>query len=303
MKRRQLGIHFIQGVCMGAAQLIPGLSGSTIALIFGIYTRFLDVLYGVSRVAQHGVQFRFSQVIVELKAIRWGFALSILSGMVVAIVGLSQGIDWMLTSFPQYVYALFFGLVLASVSIPWKLISQPKFSHWGTFVLTTGVMVVFFHWMPSQDFETIPLWYVFLGGLISIIGMIFPGISGAFILVVMGQYSFIVAEVKSLSTGSWQALVPVVVFCVGMAVGFVLFVRLLKALIQKAEGTLMAVLTGVLLASLRVLWPFFEVEEGERVVTGVSVFSSGTIVLMFGIMIVGVFLVSLLKRISQRPLV
>lgn len=305
MNAKKIAVHLVQGMSMGLAQVVPGVSGSTIALILGIYTRFLDVLYGMSQVVKHlGLlmvgKSEWSDVTREWRQIHWEFALSLLGGMIIGIVGLSTLLERVLEIYPQYVYAFFFGLILASILIPWKLIQHPRFHHALVLLLSTIGWFVFFGLVPSQELQSVSLWYVFLGGALGVSGLILPGVSGAFILLLMGQYSYILGVLSQLLSGDLRAALPVGVFIGGMMVGFLAFVRILKLIIHKAEGALMAFLSGVLIASLQVMWPFFILEGEDRVWNPILSFSQQDLIWIVGMILLGFGLVKYLQKISVR---
>jgi putative membrane protein len=265
----QHGITFVRGMCMGVAEAIPGVSGSTIALVLGIYDRFIDVLYGVSQVVKEMTLLVLGKSSVQkvresIEKIEWGFAIALAVGMFTSIILLAGLLGYWLEVHPQYVFAFFTGLILMSLSVPWNMIKKRTWKH----VLVAFFTALFF-WLvfaasPTTGLESPALWYVFVGGMIGISAMVLPGVSGSFILLVMGLYEPILGKVKSLSGFDTSVIVPLMVFGAGILVGFVLFVRVLKWVMARYHGWLMAFLTGILVASFRIMWPFFEM-NGEEV--------------------------------------
>lgn len=261
---------FVRGMCMGVAEAIPGVSGSTIALVLGIYDRFIDVLYGVSQVVKEMVfllfgKSSFQSVRTSILKIEWGFAVTLAVGMFTSIILLARLLEHWLAIYPQYVFAFFTGLILMSLSVPWNMIEQRSWKH-----VLVGFFSALFFWLlfaisPTTGLESPDLWYVFIGGAIAISAMVLPGVSGSFILLIMGLYEPILGKVKSLSGFDTSVIIPLGVFCIGILVGFVIFVRVLKWVMAKYHGWLMALLTGVLVASFRIMWPFFEM-NGEDVI-------------------------------------
>ncbi len=302
---KQFITHGLQGIAMGLAQVIPGVSGSTIALIMGIYTRFLDVLYGVSQVVKH-ILYAFvgkdnwSTVKKEFLNIRWGFALSLFGGMAIGIIGLASVLEGALEAYPQYVYAFFFGLVLSSALIPWKLVQHPGFKHAAILFGSTIGWLIFFSLVPSQELQNVPLWYLFLGGFVGILGLILPAVSGSFILLIMGQYGYVIGLVNDLLSFQTSALVPIIVFGSGLVVGFLVCVRVLKKVLQTAEGILMAFLSGVMIASLQVMWPFFQLNGELREWVPIGSFSTIDLIWIGGLIFAGFIAVKWLQSTSPR---
>ncbi len=302
---KALLVRVLQGMFMGVAQMIPGVSGATVALMMGIYQEFLEVLYGVSQVVKSiGLVLIFREkpqaVIQEIQTISWRFAVPVFGGMVGAIIGLASIFDWALSTYPQYVYGFFFGLVLMSVKIPWQTITYPRIKHaliiWGTAIIFSGLLLV----ANPPTLTEVPLWYLFLGGLIGISGMILPGISGSFILLLMGLYEYVVGLVRTVSTADMSVILPIILFSLGMLIGFISFVRILKWIMKSYTDSLMAFLSGILFASLPVLWPFFQVRDGQPVIVPVGSFARGEIVGIVMCIVLGISVVVVLQKISQK---
>lgn len=299
------GVTFVRGMCMGVAEAIPGVSGSTIALVLGIYDRFIDVLYGVSQVVKEIVSLPFGKSSVgsvkeSILKIEWGFAVVLAGGMFTSIILLAGLLESWLEVHPQYVFAFFTGLILMSLSVPWNMIEKRTWKHVLVAFFSALFFWVLFATSPTTGLESPDLWYVFVGGMIAISAMVLPGVSGSFILLIMGLYEPVLGKVKSLSGFDTSVIVPLAVFCAGILVGFVIFVRVLKWVLARYHGLLMALLTGILIASFRIMWPFFEV-EGEEVVYvlpwTIESQELGIIVLLLGL---GTGAVALLKTLTPK---
>lgn len=246
MNQSKLGI-FLRGVAMGAADLVPGVSGGTIALITGIYTRLIAAIASVGP-STLSLLLR-GRVSDAWKAIDGPFLLVLGAGIATAVIGLASLLDWLLQHFPLPLWAAFSGLVLASalslVKQNYRLWSSKE---WPLFIIGIGV-AVFVGLTQAVQLPITP-WGVFLAGSVAICAMILPGISGSFLLLLMGMYQAVISAVVNLE------LVTLGLFALGCGMGLLLFSRLLQRLLLVAEQRVMAMLLGFLLGSLIILWPW-----------------------------------------------
>lgn len=231
---------------MGAADLVPGVSGGTMAFILGIYHQLLDAL--------HAINLELLRLLLSLRwgaafrSFPWQFLASLGLGIATAILILSRPIHWVLTEHPELVWAFFFGLVVASVSVVRK-----RILHWSPVLLVILLIVaaLMFYFVGLLPLETphTPL-LIFLSGAIAICAMILPGISGAFILVLLGKYRYILGALISLD------FVILVTFGAGCVVGLLSFSRLLRWFLARFHDPTIAALTGLMIGSLRKVWPW-----------------------------------------------
>ena len=246
MNQSKLSI-FLRGVAMGAADLVPGVSGGTIALITGIYTRLIAAIASVGP-STLSLLLR-GRVSDAWKAIDGPFLLVLGAGIATAVIGLASLLDWLLQHFPLPLWAAFSGLVLASalslVKQNYRLWSSKE---WPLFIIGIGV-AVFVGLTQAVQLPITP-WGVFLAGSVAICAMILPGISGSFLLLLMGMYQVVISAVVNLE------LVTLGLFALGCGMGLLLFSRLLQRLLLVAEQRVMAMLLGFLLGSLIILWPW-----------------------------------------------
>lgn len=246
MNQSKLGI-FLRGVAMGAADLVPGVSGGTIALITGIYARLIAAIASVGP-STLSLLLR-GRVSDAWKAIDGPFLLVLGAGIATAVIGLASLLDWLLQHFPLPLWAAFSGLVLASVL---SLVKQNyrlwSSKEWPLFIIGIGV-AVFVGLTQAVQLPITP-WGVFLAGSVAICAMILPGISGSFLLLLMGMYQVVISAVVNLE------LVTLGLFALGCGMGLLLFSRLLQRLLLVAEQRVMAMLLGFLLGSLIILWPW-----------------------------------------------
>ncbi|MEZ7991579.1 MAG: DUF368 domain-containing protein [Halioglobus sp.] len=242
---------FLRGLLMGAADIVPGVSGGTVAFITGIYDQLLDSLRAVD------LEFlaRLSRLDIAgaWQHINGRFLLALLLGIATSIFSLAQLVSWVLEHHPVPLWAFFFGLILASAVVLLREVdnwSVPKV----LCLLSAGAVAVCIALSPVMSLE-MGLAGVFLAGFLAVCAMILPGISGSFILVLLGMYSTTLVALKSLD------LVFILVFVIGAGCGLLCFSRLLHWLLQRFHQGTMAVLTGFLFGSLLVVWPWKRVLE------------------------------------------
>ena len=242
---------FLRGLLMGAADIVPGVSGGTVAFITGIYDQLLDSLRAVD------LEFlaRLSRLDIAgaWQHINGRFLLALLLGIATSIFSLAQLVSWVLEHHPVPLWAFFFGLILASA-----LVLLREVDNWSVpkvlCLLSAGAVAVCIALSPVISLE-MGLAGVFLAGFLAVCAMILPGISGSFILVLLGMYSTTLVALKSLD------LVFILVFVIGAGCGLLCFSRLLHWLLQRFHQGTMAVLTGFLFGSLLVVWPWKRVLE------------------------------------------
>jgi len=243
--RASLGL-FAKGFCMGASDVVPGVSGGTMALILGIYEELIQSIKAFDRALLRLVlQGRFRQA---LKAAPLAFIIPLGTGILTAIFTLAKGLSWLLENQPVAIWSFFFGLVMASAIMVGRRIDEWKlFTYFSLFISAAGAYVLV-ALVPVNTPETLP--FIFLCGSIAICAMILPGISGSFILVLLGKYHFILDAVGRLD------ILVLSVFTAGTATGIMLFVRLLNWLLKRYYQVTMAALTGLMIGSLRKIWPW-----------------------------------------------
>lgn len=238
----------IRGVCMGAADVVPGVSGGTIAFVTGIYQELINSIRSVDR--------RFARLLLVLKfreafnRVPWRFLGTILIGILLAVVTLARGIQWMLQHRPELIWAFFFGLVVASVFVVRKRVVAWRGPTWIAALAAGTLFYVVAGLVPVTTPDS--PWFLFVCGVVAISAMILPGISGSFILVLLGKYEYLLA---ALNNGD---IVPIVVFAAGAAVGILSFARVLAWIFRRRHDLTIATLTGFMAGSLRKIWPWKE---------------------------------------------
>ena len=250
---------------MGVANIIPGVSGGTLALITGIFERLINAIKA----------FDLKALQLILKGNWRGFArktdlyflLSLLMGIALAIISLARVFGFLFKNYPVYIWAYFFGLVLASIYFVGKTIGKWNWTVIIFFLLGTAfaLYVSFLH--PAS--ENPNFWYLVLCGVVAICSMILPGLSGSFVLILMGNYQLV--AIKAINSFDLAILVPV---ALGAIVGLMAFSYLLSWVFRNFKDQTIAVLTGFILGSLNVLWPWKTAEYLKN--------SSGDLVLKHG---------------------
>lgn len=255
-----------KGLAMGAADVVPGVSGGTIAFITGIYEELLSSIASINLQALQVL--RTEGLKAFWQRINGNFFLFLLGGIVISIASLAHLIQFLLSDYPIPTWSFFFGLILASVGIVYSKIKKPKqLSIWMAMAL--GAIVAYFVTMATPTQGTDNLIYIFFSGSIAIIAMILPGISGSFILLLLGVYLTIMETISNFTSALKNMAVDqllsngtiIVVFVAGCVTGLLLFSRILKWMFEKAHDLTVAVLTGFLVGSLNKVWPWKRVLE------------------------------------------
>lgn len=236
------------GFCMGIAHIIPGVSGGTIAFIFGIYE---DLIAALKSFDTKFLKFLFKFKIKELlEYVPWQFMTAILLGTLGAIFSLSKLMTWLLVNKPVQINAFFFGLIMATAPIIGRNIKKWNLTTGFLGVLSAIGMYFLVGMIPIQTPNA--LWFLFLSGALAISTMILPGISGSFVLLLIGKYQYIIEAVSNRDFGILFAV------ALGCIVGILAFVRLLSWLFNRFHDQTVIILTGLVLGSLRKIWPWKE---------------------------------------------
>lgn len=249
LKRQRARLRLLTtGFVMGTADLVPGVSGGTIAFLFGVYE---ELLYSIRTVSGTTLKLFFrGQFKAAFNSIPFGFLIPLLSGIVIAIFSLANLFSYLMDTFPVFLWSFFFGLVIASVIIIGKQIK-----HWNAKAITAlliGAIISFF--IVSTAISGIgegPLAF-FVTGFIAFCALILPGISGSLIMVLLGQYEIVLQAVSDRNFGL------LVFFIAGGALGVALLSRVLGWVFRKYHAVATAFLIGMLIGSLRSLWPWRE---------------------------------------------
>jgi putative membrane protein len=237
-----------KGFCMGAADVVPGVSGGTMAFILGIYEELL--------LAIKSFDIQSLRLLLTFRpraffdSISWKFLLALGLGILTAIFTLARLLSWLLSNTPVLIWSFFLGLILASVVTVSRRVRSWDAGRWVSLILGCIGIYLLVGLVPGTTPEA--PWFLFLSGAVAICAMILPGISGSFILVLMGKYQYILEAVNQ------RDFLVLFIVAAGAVVGIAAFSRLLAWLLLKYHDLMVAFLTGLMLGSLRKIWPWKE---------------------------------------------
>lgn len=305
-----------KGLAMGAADVVPGVSGGTIAFISGIYEELITTI--------HNLDLGFFKIWKKegfskaWKHYNLSFLLALFSGVLISILSLAKLITWLLEFYPIAVWSFFFGLVIASILYVGKQISKWRLVVVLALIIATvlSYLVTIAEPIGSPD----SIWFLFLAGFIAIIAMILPGISGAFILLLMGAYTTVIGIITQLTEGIstldtnliLNSLGKILIFGLGAIVGLKLFSKVLNWLFKHHKNLILAVLTGFMIGALNKIWPWKEVlqyrlnhagEEVpflERSILPQNFDGNPQIILAVAFAIIGFLTIFLLERVAVK---
>jgi len=236
----------IKGMGMGASDVVPGVSGGTIAFITGIYEELVDSIKSINGKA---IKLLFSFKIKDFwQHINGWFLLSVFAGVLISVFSLAKVLEYLLLNHAILIWSFFFGLVIASAIIILLGIKNWNFNTVVAAVTGTGIAFYITSVSPSQTSEE--YWFIFLSGALAICAMILPGISGSFILLLLGKYQFILNAVNELK------IAVLAVFMAGALGGIIGFSNILSWLLKKYHNFTIALLAGFMIGSLNKIWPW-----------------------------------------------
>ena len=265
-------INVFKGFLIGIANLIPGVSGGTFALILGIYERLLRDINEITfkNLKALCVKGRIREAFNNLDGV---FIITLGAGAFLSIVSLAPVIDWCLKNQPAVTLSFFAGLIIPALALPLGRVKDRTFKN-ALFALPGMAIVLFIYlWGPAGSQGDFSLITVFLSGALATSAMLLPGISGSFILLVMGIYGTVIDHIKTFfSVFNFPSFVFLSVFAIGCVFGIVAAARLIKYLFEKYKDRTLFFLVGLILGSLTVLWPFkdYSFQEGSKVKTSIT---------------------------------
>lgn len=278
---------------MGAADVVPGVSGGTMAFILGIYEELIQAIHSVDLVfIRRILTLRWREAFADFP---WRFLLALALGILTAIITLASFLDFALGHYPTLIYAFFFGLVLASA-----FVVRSRVARWTLPVLLATLLgtVVGYSIVGLVPVETPnDWWFLFLSGAIAINAMILPGISGAFVLLLLGKYQYVLQAVIN------RDVVSILIVLAGAAVGLMSFVRLLRWMFTRYHDLTVAVLIGLILGALRKVWPWKETVNLHGVLLENNVIPASftnEVFIAILLMVLGFFAVLLLDYLASR---
>jgi len=241
----------LKGIAMGAADVVPGVSGGTIAFITGIYEELINSIKSIRPASlKLLLQGKWKEFWTTING---NFLLSLVAGIFISILSLARLLKYLLESYPVLVWSFFFGLIVASAIYVARYVGK-----WSAGVVATtlaGIVVAWFITVTTPAEANTTWWFIFLSGAIAICAMILPGISGSFILVLLGMYKFILDAVSSLN------LPVILVFLAGAAIGIISFSNILSWFLRKYHDLTIGMLAGFMVGSLNKIWPWKNVTE------------------------------------------
>ncbi|MFT6762202.1 MAG: putative membrane protein [Candidatus Aldehydirespiratoraceae bacterium] len=289
-------LQLARGFVMGAADIVPGVSGGTVALVLGIYER----LIGNIRIGARGLRQLLTGDLQDLKRtlreIEWIWLFTLLAGILSAVAALSSMLETLLNDEPVVMAGLFFGLVTGTIWIAWNLLDRLDGI---AAAIITGIAVVLFVLLGlredtevaegTEEIVTQSFWIFALVGAVAICAMILPGISGSFILVMLGMYTEVLGAVNDRDFVSLGA------FVVGCVAGLALFSTLLNWLLENYRNWVIAAMIGLMLGSMRVLWPWPKGTFTTKIEA-----PSDPVVLPIVLALIGAAVVVTVERVSTR---
>lgn len=287
--------NFCIGIGIGIANVIPGVSGGTIALLTGILIKLLNI---VKRLNLTAVKLLFKgRFRAFLKYIHFEFLAPIISGLLIAVFAFAELFKYLLKEHKVLTWALFFGLILASVIFVFKRVKVKTITNYLLFIIVAGITAMFTLSSPSPQNNDPSFTFICSCGVISICGMILPGLSGSYILILLGSYEVML---KSLSALEIDFLAP---FVLGILVGFFSFSYVVSWVFKKYHDQTIAVLSGFILGSLVFLWPWKTEVKVNGNLTGFDFFvpewSGHTIAALF-LMVVGFVLIYIVELYAEK---
>lgn len=251
---RGTAAQLLRGLAMGSVELVPGVSSGTLALVLGIYEKLVHSISTVASAAGALLRGRLREGARHLAAVPWLWVVALLAGIGSGVLLLAGPLESLLVEHPQAMAGLFFGLIVGAVLVCWGMLKRPTA---GVAVALAVTAVVFFLLLSSfgtggeaTEQATRPWWVFFLSGAIAVCAMILPGVSGSFILVLLGMYPQVLGALND------RDLVILAAFLLGCAVGLASFAKLLDWLLDRYHDLVLGALIGLMVGSLRVLWPW-----------------------------------------------
>jgi putative membrane protein len=285
----ELGLNTARGLLMGAADIVPGVSGGTMALIVGIYERLIRSIRAGASMPLPLLRGDVAGARERAREVEWGLVLPLGLGIVTAIIVGALTIEPLLEAYPEQTRALFFGLIAASVPLPWRSMSHRSGRAVGIAAASTVAAFLLVS-IPPATITSPALPLVFVAASIAICAMILPGISGAFLLLIMGMYQ------PTLQAISDRDLAYVAVFVAGAVIGLGLFSKLLEWLLAHRFDVTMAVLVGLMLGSLRALWPWQDDDRGLLTPPA----DGGAVLVVVALALLGFAVVTALVKVAER---
>ena len=285
-------------MAMGIANVIPGVSGGTIALITGIFERLINAIKSFDLKA---VKLLFTGNFKGFaRYTDLAFIISLFVGVGIAILAIARLFEYLFENYPVYIWSYFFGLILASIYFVGKTIDKWNWGAIIAFVLGTALAIALTFMKPAAQNDNV--WYLILCGIVAICSMILPGLSGSYVLILMGNYQLV--AIDAINHLRFEILIPV---AIGAIVGLIVFSHFLSWLFKKYKNQTLAVLTGFILGSLGIIYPWknpIEQHFGEKIkVVGYDYFIphlSMEVIIALGIMLLGIASIWWMESLASK---
>jgi len=282
-------LGFAQGLLMGGADVIPGVSGGTVALIVGIYAELIGSIRAAASAPIALLRGDVGRARERLTEVRWDLVLPLGTGILLALAVGFSFLPQLLERYPELTSAVFFGLIAGSLVVPWRRITRRDLTALVVAVAAAVAAFVLTGLPPRQLTDPTPV-QIFGGAAIAICAMILPGISGSFLLVVLGLYVSVGDAVRGFDLGF------IAIFGAGCVIGLGLFSKLLEFLLARHHDRTMAALVGLMAGSLRALWPWQDADRGLLAPQG----GVGGILAVLALALLGYLAVTVLVRVGAR---
>lgn len=259
-------MDLVRGTLIGAVEVVPGVSGGTVALIVGVYATLIEaashVVRGILALTDAFRGKGLARAASHFRAVRWRVVVPVLLGMVLAVVLGAKLLAPLVQEFPTETRAVFGGMIAASLLIPIRMLGRDWTWRLAVVALAAAVAAFFLTGLPSGTLEDPPLVIVALAASVAVCALVLPGLSGAFLLLVFGLYETTLVALNERN-------VPyILAFALGAVIGLSLFVNILRMLLARFHAAMLAIMTGLMLGSLRALWPWQDAAGAATAPTG-----------------------------------
>ena len=287
---------FLKGITMGVANVIPGVSGGTVALITEIYEELINSLKSFDlktiKLLLNG-QFKDFTIHTNLY-----FLMSVFGGSVFSMFSVAKLFEFLFEFYPEELWSFFFGLILASVYYVGLRVGIWKIRSYIFFIIGTAIAVSLALLSPSS--ESTNLLYIFICGVIGVSGMLLPGLSGSFILILMGNYKLLMVDSISKSLKfNIDAITYLLVFILGSVVGLFGFSHIISWLFKRFKDCVLSLLTGFILGSLLIIWPWKEIAKNKLITSWYLPELNSNTIVAISLMLIGIYMVVKLETFTK----
>ena len=234
---------------MGSADVVPGVSGGTVALVTGIYPALVGAISTGSRALEYALRGSIRRSFETFRDVEWWFLIPLVVGAGLAVITLAGVLETLIVEEPIRIAAVFLGMILTTVVIAWRLLKQPASTH-AVIAAVVGVVTFLLFGLQTGAAVAPPLWIFFGAGGLAICAFILPGVSGSFVLLSLGMYQAVLAAVND------RDFAIIVVFGLGAIISLAVFTRFLESFLERHHDLITSGLVGLMIGSVRILWPW-----------------------------------------------